>query len=504
MKASLLVSNIILRSWWNQLDKLIGGNWVIKGLLTSMTGLALLLAYFTTEALVYPMFAALSDNRSVILSIANLLLVNIAMLAALLLGVFLLLSPSRTSLDNLLISKPLTHAQRSLGYLLPLIAVTLATLLIFCSPIVAALFLNATPSAGALIWASYVLLNHAVYVILLSLVTYILTYAIASRFLGLHHSLLQLTATLVTLASPVAIVALSLASGDTARGEFPLHHLNPHILLLRDMLLGEPEAQATRYAAYAPLPVVINLVLWMVVRRIAGMSYSGDKPAKVVLLRHLPFGRSAPTVFLSGELKQAVRHPENLVFSAFFVCASLLGAIVALATEVRLDAYLFGLPVLLWVVAAIFAQNSYGRTQPSHWLPQVVPHKRSVWLCAKMASNCMYSTGLAATLFAILYPISEQISLDTFLSTLPLGILLTLGFMLLGTVLPYSIEYPFSAALSSLFGIAVSIPVMYGIQKSLSLLSPEMLRPVGAVVIVIIALLIWGMDRWRLRSGNAI
>lgn len=504
MKASLLVSSIIVRSWSNQLRKLVGGNRVIGWLMAVMAGLSLLLGYFITKALVYPMFVALSSDRPLILSIANLLLANIAMTAAVLLGVFLLLSPSRTSLDNLLVTKPLTHAERSLGYLVPLIAVTMAVLVLFYSPIVAALLRNVTPSAGAFVWASYVLFNHAVYVVLLSLVAYLFTYAMACRLLGLHHSLLQLAATLVAVASPLVTFGLSLKLGNVAQGEFPLHHLNPYILLLRDMLLQAPTDSLGRYALYAPLPIVANLVLWVVVQRIAGMSYSTDISTKAVLLRRLPFGRPAPVVFLSVELRQAVRHPENLIFSTFFVCASLLGVAAALATGGRLDAYLLGLPVLIWVVSSIFAQNSYGRTQPSHWIPQVVPSRRSVWLCAKMTSNCMYSAGLAAILFAIFSLISEQTSLSFFLDTLPLGILLTLGFMLLGTVLPYSSEYPFSTALSSLFGIAVGIPATYAIQRLLSSLSPDMHRPVGIVAIAVIALLIWGGDQWRLQSGNAI
>jgi hypothetical protein len=76
-------------------------------------------------------------------------------------------------------------------------------------------------------------------------------------------------------------------------------------------------------------------------------------------------------------------------------------------------------------------------------------------------------------------------------------VLLTLALTLLGTVLPYSEEYPFSSAFSALFGVFAGVPLSYALQKSTSIIPRNLMGVALVAAICILALAIYSADSWR-------
>ena len=81
-----------------------------------------------------------------------------------------------------------------------------------------------------------------------------------------------------------------------------------------------------------------------------------------------------------------------------------------------------GLPLIVWVLSALFSHNSYGARGPSlarFGLPPAEAHG----LTAKVLANSTYSGGLAAALFFVLSFAGGGTSLSAYVATLPYGVL---------------------------------------------------------------------------------
>jgi hypothetical protein len=275
--------------------------------------------------------------------------------------------------------------------------------------------------------------------------------------------------------------------------------MNVHVLLLQGLTAGT-------HPAFYPVATVVTvsgtLLLWVLLDRVSLLSAPTERPARRAWFRRLPFGRHGLTVFLSRELKEAARHSENAVFSQLFIVLSLALVAFSAVAGVRLDRYAIELPLLIWLLCSIFAMNSYGRTLPSHWLLGVLPRKRSAWLAAKVLSNCAYSGSLAALLFLIYSPVSEQTTVAAYLVTAPYGVLFVLGLTFAGTLLPYSEEYPFSSAFSALFVALFGMPLSYAFQKLVLVVPEELFGATVFVCAVVLALLIYVVDVWRANSDD--
>ena len=87
--------------------------------------------------------------------------------------------------------------------------------------------------------------------------------------------------------------------------------------------------------------------------------------------------------------------------------------------------------------------------------------------------------------------------MSVYAATLPYGVLLTLALTLLGTILPYSEEYPFSSAFSALFGVFAGVPLSYVLQKSTSFIPQERMSIALSAAIGVLALSIYAADSWR-------
>ena len=94
--------------------------------------------------------------------------------------------------------------------------------------------------------------------------------------------------------------------------------------------------------------------------------------------------------------------------------------------------------------------------------------------------------------------------MSAYVATLPYGLCLTLALTLLGTVLPYSEEYPFSSAFSALFGVFAGVPLSYVLQKSASIIPQDLMGIAMTAGIGLLALAIYSADSWRAAHDSGV
>lgn len=490
------ISSVVVRSWSNQASKAVGGRWVLALLCGFLALVAIVFGYFVTREFIYPTFSSFSADERAVVTLMGLLLTNVSIVVAMLLSIFLMLSPSQTALDNLLSTRPVRPNQRVMGYFLPLIAITVLTTTVLFSPVFVSLLYDANLSFAGALWVAFTLTSHLLYVVLLNLALYLISLTVLMRTLAADRSFSRVTATLVMSTTSLATFAIALWRTDFFRAVAPTHHLNAHVVMLRRVIEDEAPSPLF-YVAAAVCAVAAALLLWVLLNRISLLSAPLERPAKPGWLGSLPFGRHSLSVFFAQEIKQAVRHPENFLFTGFFVLLSSGLVLSSFLAGFELDRYVLGVPLMIWLLCSLFAHNSYGRTLPAHWLVQVVPRRRSVWLAAKLASNCVYCGSLAALLFVVYSFASDQTTAASFLTSLPYGLLLVLGLTLAGVALPYSERYPFSSAFSALFGAILGLPLSYAFARLLSIVPGKLVSATVLMLAAVLVLLIYYLDRWR-------
>jgi hypothetical protein len=499
------ISNVIVRSWRNQLVKLIGDNPVVL-ILCGVFAVALMALWcLTVREFVLPLFGGFSAGTKLFVAVNSLTLTNISLVAALFLGTFLMLSPARTALDNLLAVTPTSQSHRTVGYLLPLVGIAMTAIAVLYAPVVLSLvYGSATLSSIEALLIAYLYVGHALYVVLLDLISYLLVFALVQRVFAAGYTLSQLVSVLATVSTALATMVMSLRVIDPLEGTFSLHYLNVYTLLIEELTSGSQGRGLASYLSVLTIPVVTASLLWLLLCRVSRLTLSAESPHKRAWLRRLPFGRFSLVTYFSQELKQAVRHTENQLFAGFFLLLSAMALAAAVLGGAEIGAHVVGLPLIVWVTSALFSHNSYGRTQSQHWLMSVSPRRRVTWLAAKVLANLAYSGGLAAALFFVLSFAGGGTSPAAYVATLPYGMLLTLAFTLLGTVLPYSEEYPFSSAFSALFGVFAGVPLSYVLQKAASIIPQDLMGIAMTVAIGILAVAIYSADSWRATHDSGV
>jgi hypothetical protein len=505
LKHTFSISSVIVRSWRNQLVKLVGSNPVVLVLCGVFAVALLALWCLGVREFVLPLFGGLSSDTNVFVAVNSLLLTNISLVVALFLGTFLMLSPSRTALDNLLAVTPTSESHRTVGYLLPLVGIAMTAITVLYAPVVFSLLYGSiTLSTIEALSVAYLYVGHGMYVVLLDLISYLLVFAAVQRVFAAGHTLSQLVSVLATVGIALATMVMSLRAIDPLGGDFSLHFLNVYVLFIEG-LASSPQGRGFGfYLMVLAVPVVVASLLWLLLCLVSRLALSAERPHKRAWLRRLPFGRFGLATFFSQELKQAVRHTENQLFAGFFLLLSSSAVAVAVLGGAEIGAHVVGLPLIVWVMSALFSHNSYGRTQAHHWLTSVSPRRRTTWLAAKVLAKLAYSGGLAAALFFVLSFAGGGTSLPAYVATLPYGVLLTLALTLLGTVLPYSEEYPFSSAFSALFGVFAGIPLSYVLQKSTSMVPQDMMGIAMTAAIGVLALAIYCADSWRVTHDSGV
>ena len=498
MRHIFSISSVIVRSWRNQLARLVGDNPVVRVLCGIFAVAFIILWCLTVREFVLPLFGGFSADTNMFVAINGLLLTNISLIASLFLGTFLMLSPPRTALDNLLAVTPTSQAHRTIGYLLPLVGITMTAMVVLYAPVVFSLvYGSATLSATDALLLAYLYAGHGMYVVLLDLISYLLVAAVVLRVFAAGHTLSQLVSVLATVTAALATMVTSLRTVDPLEGDFSVHYLNVYVLFMEGLASGPQGLGVAFYLVALTTPVMAASLLWLLLCLVSRLTLSAERPHKRAWLRWLPFGRLGLAAFFSKELKQAVRHTENQLFAGFFLLLSLFALAAAVFGGFEIGTHVVGLPLIVWVMSALFSHNSYGRTRSHHWLTSASPRRRFTWLAAKVFANLAYSGGLAAVLFFVLSFAGGGTSLSVYAATLPYGMLLTLALTLLGTVLPYSEEYPFSSAFSALFGVFAGVPLSYVLQKSISTIPQDRMSVALSAAIGILALSIYAADSWR-------
>lgn len=467
----------------------------------SFFSFAAVLGYLAARELVGPMLATLPGDEGAVASTVGLLFANMGMVATTFLGIFLLLSPPQTALDNLLATKPVTPGERTTGLLLPLIAVTLTMVALCFSPIFAALLFGGAFPPAATSWFVLLVAGHVLYVTLAGLILYLLLAGVMLGAFGAGYVLSQVVAASAVILVSFADFVLELRAPPGDPDGAPLTHpFDLYVFLLRSTLFAESGPRAAPFVLATGVVVAGHLLLWLALLRASRLVVPAGRPQRSPWLEKLPVGSRGFTLFLFQELKQAARHPENLGFAALFVLISGLAVAFLRVTGAQPDRYAAQLPVLIWLLCSLFSHNSYGRTLPSHWLFRVVPRRRYVWLTAKLASNCLLTAALAAALFLTFAPVSDQFGVASYLQTAVLGLLLTVAVTLAGTVLPYSAEYPFSAAASALLVAVAGIPLGYALQALTRAVPVGFTAMLHLGLALALAALVYLVDDWRYRS----
>lgn len=505
MRHTFSISSVIVRSWRNQMAGLVGGNPVVLALCGIFAIVLLALWCLTVREFLLPLFGGFSADANLFVSVNSLLLTNISLVASLFLGVFLMLSPPRTALDNLLAVTPTTQGQRTVGYLLPLVGIAMTAITVLYAPVVFSLVHgSAALSTTEALWIAYLYAGHGLYAVLLDLILYLLVFALVQRVFAAGHTLSQLVSVLATVTTALATTVMSLRAIDPSEGNFSSHYLNVYVVFMEDLSSGPHERGLAFYLMILAVPVMAASLLWLLLCLVSRLTLSAERPHKRAWLRRLPFGRFGLVAFFSQELKQSVRHTENQLFAGFFLLLSAIALATAIFGGAEIGAHVVGLPLIVWVLSALFSHNSYGRTRSHHWLASVSPRRRLTWLTAKVLANLTYSGGLAAALFFVLSFAGGGTSLSAYVATLPYGVLLILALTLLGTVLPYSEEYPFSSAFSALFGVFAGVPLSYVLQKATSSIPRDLMGLVLAAAIGILVLAICSADSWRATHDSGV
>jgi hypothetical protein len=505
LRITFSISSVIVRSWRNQLARLVGGNPVVLALCAIFAVTLLVLWSLTVREFILPLFGGFSADTNMFVSVNSLLLTNISLVASLFLGIFLMLSPPRTALDNLLAFTPTSQGQRTIGYLLPLVGVTMTAIIVLYAPVVFSLvYGGAALSTTEALLVAYLYAGHGLYAVLLDLILYLLVAAPVQRIFAAGHTLSQLISVLITVTAALATTAMGLRAVDPLEGDISLHHLNVYVTFVEDLASKPQEPGPDFYLMVLAVPVMVSLLLWLLLCLVSRLTLSTERPRKRAWLGWLPFGRFGPVAIYSQELKQAIRHTENQLFAGFFLLLSAVALVAAVFGGADIGARVVGLPLIVWVMSALFSHNSYGRTRSHHWLASVSPRRRFTWLAAKVLANLTFSGGLAAALFFVLSFAGGGTSLSAYFATLPYGVLLILALTLLGTVLPYSEEYPFSSAFSALFGVFAGVPLSYVLQKSTGIIPRDLMGRALAAAAGILVLAIYSFDSWRTAHDSGV
>lgn len=505
MRRTFSISSVIVRSWRNQLARLVGGNPVVLALCAIFALLLLALWGLTVREFVLPLFGGFSADTRLFAAVNSLLLTNISLVASLFLGIFLMLSPPRTALDNLLAVTPTSQGQRTVGYLLPLVGVAMTAITVLYAPVVFSLvYGSAALSPTEALWIAYLYAGHGLYAVLLDLILYLLVAVAVQRVFAAGHTLSQLVAVLATVTTALATTVMSLRATDPLEGKFSLHFLNVYVLFIED-LASMPRGPGLAFCLMVlAVPVMAASLLWLLLCLVSRLTLPAERPHKRAWLRRLPFGRFGPLAFFSQELKLTVRHAENQLFAGFFLLLSAAALATAVFGGAEIGARVVGLPFIVWVMSALFSHNSYGRTRAHHWLASLSPRRRPTWLAAKVLANLAFSGGLAAVLFFVLSFAGGGTTLSAYVATLPYGVLLILALTLLGTVLPYSEEYPFASAFSALFGVFAGVPLSYVLQRSTGIIPQNLMGLALAAAVGILVLAIYTVDSWRAANGSGV
>jgi len=374
-----------VRSWRNQLARLVGGNPIVLVLCGIFTVALVALWCLVVREFVLPLFGSFSADTNVFVAVNSLLLTNISLVAALFLGTFLMLSPPRTALDNLLAVTPTRQGHRTVGYLLPLVGIAMSAIVVLYAPVVFSLvYGGATLSTIEALMVAYLYAGHGLYVVLLDLISYLLVFACVQRVFAAGHTLSQLVSVLATVTIALATMVMSLRMIDPLEGVFWLHYLNVYVLLIEGLASSTQEEGEAFLLIVLAVPVMAASVLWLLLCLVSRLTLSVERPHKRAWLSRLPFGRVGLLTFFSQELKQAVRHTENQLFAGFFLLLSASAVAAAVVGGAEIGAHVVGLPLIVWVMSALFSHNSYGRTQSHHWLASVSPRRRITWLAAKV------------------------------------------------------------------------------------------------------------------------
>jgi hypothetical protein len=464
----------------------------------------LVLWWLTAKEYLLPLFGGFSADTNLFVAVNSLLLTNISLVAALFLGIFLMLSPPRTALDNLQAVTPTSESQRTIGYRLPLVCIAITAISVLYAPVVFALgYGSATLLRTKEFLVAYLYAGHGLHAVLLDLNLYLLVATVVQRVFAGGYTLSQLVSVLATVTTALATTVMSLRAIDPLEVNYSLHYLNVYALFIEDPASGPQGRRLAFYLTVLAVSATVASLLWVLLCLVSRLTLSADRPHKRPWLRRLPFGRFGLLAFFSQKLKLAVRHTENQLFAGFFLLLSAIALAATLFGGTGIGNHVEGLPLTVWVMSALFSHNSYGRTRSHRWLASVSSRRRLTWLAAKMLANLTYSGGLAAALFFLLWLAGGQTSLSAY-APLPYGLLLILALTLLGTVLPYSEEYPFSSAFSALFGVFAGVPLPYVLQKSAGIIPPELMGFALVAATGILILAIFSADSWRASRDSGV
>ncbi|MFW6311239.1 MAG: hypothetical protein ACOC1K_03280 [Nanoarchaeota archaeon] len=494
MKKTLIISKILINSWNNHFNKLTDGNLFVKLVFKIFILILVFSFYFMNKNFIYPFFLDISGDLQAFLFIFTVVLANISLIIAFILSFFIIISPGQTYLDNYLNLMPVKVNQKIIGYYIPLIAITFFTAILIYMPIVISIILAGSVSFFIGFFILIGILAHILIVILFNLNLYTIINICLERFFHLKIFYNKIFSSLVLMLSSLVAFILVAPSSQVETFNITINHSNALFLILQKPLIGE-FGVINLVGIFSVFVLII--VLFKLLYYLSSFSLKHGKSSKFVLLRNLSFGDHPFVSFFVKELKLRIRHDENVIGSVFILISCFSITLINIFGEVNLESIYIIAPFVIWLMASQFAQNTYGSTKSTHWIQQITPVDRLEWLLAKTSANFCFSVFLAVLMFIILSVSSHLLTFISFFHNFYIGLLLTLLFMWIGIIFPFTEEYPYSSVISFILLMIISIPFLYFFQKIIVVIPEYLLKYIVLGVYILIFFLIYKTDQWR-------
>lgn len=348
--------------------------------------------------------------------------------------------PNRTTLDNLLALTPVGRRSRSLGQLVPLLAIGFVCSLLLGFPSLAVVSRLVAGEPAALVGLTGIVWVTALATIAVPAV-FVLARTAARRLLHLPSNYALLTATVVTAAACLAVAGRDLVPRQGIGAEAWWQLVTP-TRALTDVLVGT--------AAPAPGAAWVTCAAWsLAALGLAAASFSvrdaPDHSTATRLLVGAAAPRSRPGTLLWTELVQIVRLPQ-------FVVVLLVAAVGTVALPLawrqpELSAVADQVAGVFVLIPAALGMYSFGTTHRSHWLLTLHTGDRRLWIAPKATAAALVTVVVTTPFFVVMafvgMPASRLLDLGS------LAAVMICAGLLCGVLVPFIASQNLSATVTS-------------------------------------------------------
>lgn len=485
---SLTISNVIVLSWKNHYKHLLEDNPVVRyGI--PLLGIALFIALIVlAHQGIYPFIQAYRfDDPRMIPVLLSALFMNVSLFTAVLIVVFVMLSPERNTLERSLHWMPVTGFQRKIGYYLPLIVIVLSFLLLLYVPVVLAVAQGVSFSLWQTILTLLSMVAQILFIQFVTLIFIELYGFVFGYVFGLpYHRLWGTGLALMTLMGYFAFQFRF----DMLQTLYESMEFHFFYMMVMNLFLTIPNLlqEGSNFILLANGFFVLSVIGMFGV-----MALPAKRPEEKYdrLFQSIPFIRLRFLSVAIKEWKEIVRNRENRILLIMMV---LISVMVLLWTD---PSSLSGLVVIvIFVFSSFQSYHSYGRERERFASYASLPYPMLRWIFAKLFGNLTFNLVFAALLF-LLFRVDIDWSFMTYLRYMYIGVLVTIGLFLAGIIIPYNPAQPYSTAFAAVIGSIVGLPSLYLVMQMMNAI-PAVYYPIAAYASSgFLLLVIQAVFHWR-------